>query len=252
MSETSISLQLYTLRDLLKTPAEIAATLKRVRHIGYQAVELAGLGPIEAAELAKILTGEGLTVSGGHVPFEAMKNEPQRVIDEHWLWDCAFLAVPGCWGKSQADFLGFIEEFNAIAPRYESAGFFVGYHNHSHELVRREGRTMLSLLVERLSPSIWFEIDTYWIAHGGGDPIQWIGNVTGRIPCVHLKDMSIDESGRQQMAEIGQGNLNFPGILAACHEAGTRWYVVEQDVCAGDPMESIAVSLAKLTEMGME
>jgi sugar phosphate isomerase/epimerase len=186
------------------------------------------------------------------VPFEAMKSEPGRVIDEHRPWNCPHIAVPGFWGKSEGEFLRFINEFNAIAPQFEAAGFRVGYHNHSHELVKRNGRTMLSLLLERLSPTIWFEIDTYWIVHGGGDPIQWINNVTGRIACVHLKDMAIDEAGRQQMAEIGQGNLNWPGILAACHEAGTRWYVVEQDVCAGDPMESVAVSFRKLGEMGIE
>jgi hypothetical protein len=38
MKTTQIAAQLYTCRDILKTPAEIATTLRRLREIGYQAV----------------------------------------------------------------------------------------------------------------------------------------------------------------------------------------------------------------------
>src|SRR5437763_1339094 len=83
-------------------------------------------------------------------------------------------------------------------------------------LAKLNGKTMLQLLLEKLDPSIWFEIDTYWIAHGGGDPVQWIDKVSGRIPCVHLKDMGITSKREQFMAEVGEGNLNWPAIIDAC------------------------------------
>jgi sugar phosphate isomerase/epimerase len=244
-----IAVQLYTLRDFLKTPADIARTLKRVKQIGYPCVELAGLGPIDPAELSRILTGEGLRPCGAHVAMEKISADPQRVLADLQTWNCPTAAVPGCWGKSLADFEEFAIQFNQAGDQFAAAGIPLGYHNHSHELVSHNGRNPLNLLLEKLSPKSWFEIDTYWITHGGCDPCQWISKVSGRIPCVHLKDMAIDKDGHQFMAEIGEGNLNWPAILKACRSAGTTWLVVEQDTCRRDPLESIATSYANLTAL---
>ena len=57
---------------------------------------------------------------------------------------------------------------------------------------------------------------------------------------------------KQVFAEVGEGNLNWPAILEACKEANIRWYIVEQDVCPGDPFESLAVSLRNLQAMGLK
>ena len=252
MAQSSLAIQLYTLRDHLKTPADITATLQRVRKIGYHAIELAGLGKIDPHELSAIIEGEGLTVCGSHVPIESLKANPQNVIEDHQLWRCPQIAVPGFWPKHPGDFHGFTLEFNDFVASLTAAGIRLGYHNHSHELVKHHRRTILATLIEQTDPRAWFEIDTYWIAHGGGDPIQWIGKVAGRIPCVHLKDMAIDEKRVQHMAEVGEGNLNFYGILDACRKAGVQWHVVEQDICQRDPFESIAISLNNLHEIGLE
>ena len=95
------------------------------------------------------------------------------------------------------------------------------------------------------------EIDTYWIQHGGGDPAWWIRRMAGRSPLVHLKDMVM--RGREQlMAEVGEGNLNWPAILRACKAAGVKWYIVEQDDTYGaDPFVCLATSLRNLRSMGL-
>jgi hypothetical protein len=56
----NLAAQMYTLRDFTKTPADIAATLGKVKKMGYGAVQLSALGPIDSKELAKILHNEGL------------------------------------------------------------------------------------------------------------------------------------------------------------------------------------------------
>jgi len=69
---------------------------------------------------------------------------------------------------------------------------------------------------------------------------------------VHLKDMAITPERQQLMAEVGEGNLNWPGILEACHEAGVKWYIVEQDICQRDPFESLKISFDNLEGMGVQ
>jgi sugar phosphate isomerase/epimerase len=86
--------------------------------------------------------------------------------------------------------------------------------------------------------------------------VAWIQKVKQRMPVVHLKDMVIAEPphprmGSQWMAEVGEGNLNWPAILSACAESGIEWYAVEQDICQRDPFESLAISYRNLVRMGL-
>jgi sugar phosphate isomerase/epimerase len=74
--------------------------------------------------------------------------------------------------------------------------------------------------------------------------------MAGRVDVLHLKDMTIRK--RQQiMAEVGEGNLNWPAILEAAKAGGTKWYIVEQDTCERDPFESLEISLKNLQGMGL-
>lgn len=250
---SSIAAQMYTLRDFTRTPAEIASTLKRVKKIGYDAVQLSALGKIDPKELAGILKGEGLTCCATHVSFERMRDETEAVIDEHRLWNCKYTAVGGFFptAPKASDWLEFARTFNSIAAKFRGSDIRVGYHNHSHELAWYDGKVALQTLLDNFSRDIWMEIDTYWIQHGGGDPAAWITKVAGRIPCVHLKDFAIDPERTPLMAEVGEGNLNWPAILHACRSAGVQWYIIEQDVCRRDPFDSLAISLKNLREMGV-
>jgi len=254
MAKSVLAAQLYTLREFLKTPGDIAKTLKKVKTIGYDAVQLSAVGPIEPEDLARILAGEGLEAAATHVGFEEMRDNPNDVIERHRLWGCRHIAIGGMPQeyRSAEGFHKFAREFSDVAEPFVEAGFTASYHNHSFELEKFDGTTGLDTLVAESDPArMCFEIDTYWIQHGGADPVAWIRKVAGRIPLVHFKDMGVAE-GKQVMAEVGEGNLNWPAILDACRQARVEWYLIEQDVCRRDPFESLAISLRNLNEMGLQ
>ena len=71
---------------------------------------------------------------------------------------------------------------------------------------------------------------------------------------VHLKDLSInpEQDFAQEMAEVGQGNLDWDGILNSCQKAGVTWALVEQDVCKEDPFQSLRISYEFLKRKGYE
>ena len=52
------------------------------------------------------------------------------------------------------------------------------------------------------------------------------------------------------MAEVGEGNLNWPAILQACKSSGVEHLLVEQDICYRDPFESLEISRRNLKAMG--
>lgn len=254
MSTMKIGAQMYTLRDHCTTPSEIAASCSRVKKMGYDGIQASAFGPIAPAELKKILDGEGLECAATHEDFERLRDEPQAVIDEHILWDCRYVGIGGAFNldfNDRQQWLDFIDTYNDVAANFKSADLAIGYHNHNHELVRFGDHSAMDLLVDGLDQDIWFEIDTYWIQCGGGDPAAWIDRVKGRIPCVHFKDMRCGSDRQPLMCEIGDGNLNWPRILEACRNAGTEWIQVERDSGELDPFDSLQISLDNLRAMGV-
>ena len=253
MPDSVIAAQLYTLRDHTKTPKDIAQTLKKVKALGYDAVQLSALGPIDPAELKRMLDNEGLAVCATHVSFERLRDDTAAVVDEHRLWNCKHVAIGGLPTefRTRDGYSRFAREASQVARRLSQAGLTFGYHNHSFELEKFDGRTGLAILFEESEPDVFTaELDTYWLQHGGADPAHWIGKLKDRVPLVHLKDMAV-QGTTPIMAEVGEGNMNWGAILAACRAAGVRWYIVEQDICQRDPFESLGISLQNLRGMGL-
>jgi sugar phosphate isomerase/epimerase len=165
----------------------------------------------------------------------------------------------GFGGADEPAWDRFIKDFNVAAKALGAKGLRAGYHNHSHEWAPFDSpdkinvkRTPITKLIEGLDASVWFELDTYWVAHAGGDPAAWINRVTGRIPAVHVKDMTITPDRKHKMCEVGAGNINWPAVLEACKAAGVKWYLIERDDGDLDPFESLKISLENLNAMGVE
>lgn len=254
MAKSVLAAQFYTLREFTRTPADIRETMKKVAAIGYEAVQLSALGPIDPMELKKILDGEGLAVCATHTPYYRIRDDMQKVIEEHLFWGCTHVAI-GCIPdeyKTEEGYYRFAKEASEVGRKLAEAGLVLSYHNHSFELQKFGNRTALDILYWESDPSYFnSEIDTYWIQHGGGDPAAWIRKLKGRAHLVHFKDMAV-EGNDPIMAEVGEGNLNWDAILEACRYAEVQWYIVEQDICKRDPFESLAISLRNLREMGLK
>ena len=252
MADTCLAAQLYTVRQHTQTSKDFAQAMKRIRAIGYQAVQLSAVGPIPPDEIRRILDGEGLVACATHVAYERLRNETDALIEEHRTLGCPYPAI-GALPKAYRTAEGyglFARECSAVAARLAEAGLTFAYHNHNFEFERFGRRTGFEILYTESDPAVCkAEPDTYWIQAGGADPAYWIRWLSARAPLIHLKDMAIRQ-GQQAFAEVGEGNLNWPAIFEACAVAGAVWYIVEQDTCPGDPFESLAISYRNLRAMG--
>jgi len=255
MSQPVLAAQLYTIREFTQTAPDFAASLAKIRQIGYTAVQISAIGPIPDLEVKTIADDHGLTICNTHVrPNSVLWDNLPAVIEQHHLWDCEHVALgsmpPAYRQAGEEGYRRFAAEANQIGETLRQAGLTFSYHNHSFELVRFGRRTGLDIIFEESSPdNLQAEIDVYWVQHGGADPAAWIDKVAGRMPVIHLKDMAIVDD-EQVMVEVGEGNLNWPAILKACRAAGVEWYAVEQDICQRDPFESLAISYNNLRQMG--
>lgn len=257
MAKPVIAAQMFTVRDFCASIPDIAKSLAKVKDIGYTAVQPSGKGFAEAdpKELAKVYEDSGLIVGATHISWDRFSNDLDAVIEEHKMWKCEYPAIGGVPAsyREPGGAQRLADEIAPVAEKLAAAGMRFSYHNHNQEFARFDEKVWLEELFDRTTADqLCFEIDTYWVQAGGACPAAWIRKCAGRCPVVHFKDMRIEPPREQKFAPIGEGNLDWPGILAACEEAGARYAFVEQDQCYGkDPFEALAISYRNLKAMGL-
>ncbi len=247
-----IGMQLYTLRDLLKSPADIAKTFAELHKIGYRAVQVSGVKGIAPEELKKLADDNELKIVATHISYDRLTSELEKVIEEHKLWNCEQIAVPSIPEKYRSSgasgYISFAKEMSELGERLLSEGITLSYHNHAFEFQKFDGKTGFELIYENSDPKFFqAELDTYWVQYGGGDVRFWCEKLSDRLPLLHVKDYGIVDNTPTYM-EVGRGNLNWPGIFEICEKAGVNWYLVEQDVCPGNPLDSAKISYENLRE----
>jgi len=252
MALPKIGAQMYTVCEFLKTPEQIASSLKRVKELGFDIVQLSGLGPIDPAELAAIVHDLALEVCITHSPIDRILNDTDALIAEHRALGCNGIGI-GCMPNQYRGSLegarALLKDTAEARKKIAAAGMTLAYHNHNFEFQKFNGTNVFDLLIEEGDDTFGFILDTFWVQAGGGDPAQWLERLAGRVPVIHLKDFSY---GRK-MAVVGEGNINFDRVFQAAEASGTRYMLVEQDDCNGeDPIECLRRSYRYLVSCGFE
>lgn len=239
----SHSLQLYTLRDHLD--ADLDGTLKRVAGFGYTQVEPYRILP-ETQALGEALREYGLNAPTTHAPL--LGENQAEIFAAAVQLGIGTVILPATPAEQWAGAAG----IDAIAASLNSAshaaaahGLRVGYHNHWWEFAPIAGRTAMEYFADQLNDNIVLEIDTYWAAVAGVDPVQIITALGERVQYLHLKDGPITRDPADQVA-LGQGEMPVPQILAAATHLELG--VVELDDHRGDMFTAVEQSLAYLRE----
>ncbi|MHB9133246.1 MAG: sugar phosphate isomerase/epimerase family protein [Armatimonadota bacterium] len=250
MSQIPVALQLYTVRDV--AGQDFIGTLKRVAKIGYAGVEFAGnYGGLSAKDLKFLLDDLNLRAAASHIGMNAFDEDIDAVIEYQLEIGSRFVVIPGMPLPETAE--GWREvaaRMNAIGETCKQRGLQLCFHNHAGEFARFDGAYGLDLLYQFSDPAfLQAELDLYWVKKGGEDPVAYINQYAGRVPLLHVKDMTADPE--PTFAEVGTGILDWDGIFAAAPAAGTQWYIVEQDVCQRPSMESVEISFRNLQAWGI-
>ena len=250
MSTVPIALQLYTVRHDIDR--DLVGTLRKVAEIGYAGVEFAGYGDWNASELKRLLAELNLRPAGGHVPIDQLETDLENAL--HFSLELGNPYVVCPWipqekRKEKADWLAIAQLFNSVGEKCKQKGLTFCYHNHSFEFEKFDDTYALDLLFSATRPELVnAELDTYWIKHGGADPVEYLRCYAGRCPLLHLKDMAGDE--QRSFAEVGRGILDWNAIFEAAEAGGVEWYIVEQDTCPGPPIESARISFENMRKWG--
>jgi len=275
----TLGVQLYTVREQLKgDPRDVLAAIAK---IGYKTVEL---GRAEAPTLVPIAREVGLRAASAHLEAalvtgqwgpgvaaaKFMKQPPpdQSVTLERALGDLRGLGIeyaivaylqPTERGRDAAAYERFADQLNRAGEQGRKAGVTIGYHNHGFEFAPLpDGRRPIDILFDRLDPVLaTLELDVFWAAITGADPVPLIKAHAKQIKLLHLKGLrrgaatQTDEAKvpHPDFVDVGSGSQDFPAILAAADRAGINQLFVEQDHTPGDPLASLQKSYIYLESL---
>ena len=238
MRHDQIALQLYTVRGLMAE--DLPGTLQAVSAAGYRAVELAGLPEVATGTLAGLMNETGLRAVASHEGIERLRDDVTAVTDRLGELECPRVIVP--WmpeedRQTADDVRRFASDLGGFATALATHGIRLGYHNHAFEFAPLDDTTAWDILLAELPADVEIELDVYWTAFGGRDPVAEIQATGDRVRLLHMKDRAAGPEPRD--APAGAGTLPFDRIVEAGRAAGVEWYVVEQDV-PRDPLVDIA------------
>lgn len=237
-SARPVGLQLYTLRESIA--ADLDATWDFVGSLGLNAVEPYRLVGQED-ELAARLAAHALAAPSVHAPI--LSDDQRAILEAAQRLGIGTVIQPAVdkvfWADEQG-VAALAGQLNAAAAVAEEYGVAVGYHNHAFEFEHLD--RPLHRLTGQLDERVRLEVDTYWTAVGGSDPVAVLRELGERVGFIHIKDGPISAE-MKQLVPLGQGRLPVPEILAAAPHALA---LVELDDHDGDMLAAVSASIEYL------
>ena len=236
-----VCFQMYSVRDLIGDAGKYAQNhekvLKQLADMGYTAVEAANYGDgklygVTPEQFKADIEAAGLKVLSSHVTRNLNDDELKsknftealkwwdECIDAHKRAGMRYMVIPWCnVPKTLADLQTICDFYNQVGKKVAAAGMKLGYHNHSHEFQKVEGKVMEDYMIEHTDPNyLFFQMDVYWTVRGQQSPVDYFNKYPGRFVLLHIKDNS----------EIGQsGMVGFDAIFNNFDKAGAEGWVLE-------------------------
>ena len=265
-----VGLQLYTVRDDMAK--DFKGTLQKVKELGYDGVEFAGLYDNTPEQVKAMCAEIGLNPISAHVPLQEMLEDVDKVIADYKAIGCLYIVVPYVTEERRPGgelFKQMVEEIRGIGEKCKAAGLVLLYHNHDFEFAKTEtGEFGLDYLYANVPADLLqTELDQCWVKYAGQDPVAYLQKYEGRSPVVHLKDyyasgeqkedpyalIGLNEGEKKEntafeFRPLGYGIQDIPAIIEASKKAGSKWLIVEQDQpsMGKTPMECAAMSMEYL------
>ena len=232
-------LQLYSLRD--QFAKDVPGTLDKVRDFGFKEVELAGTYGLTPEKFKAELDARKLKPVAGHYPFKRFKTEADAIAREAKVFGLEYV---GCaWIDHQQPFdekacRDAIAVFNQAGEALAKQGLKFFYHIHGYEFAPHGKGTLFDLMVTDTNPKfVNFEMDVFWVVHGGQDPVKLLEAYPTRWHLTHLKGMKdstptgllTGHSDVSNCVPLGAGKIDYGPILRAAAKAGVKYHLIEDE-----------------------
>lgn len=230
------AIQLYSIRDHIKTGDDMLNVLGEIKKIGFDGVEFAGYFGLSAEVLKKRLDELGLKAVGTHMGLNNYLPEKiEETIKFHKILGCKDIGLGGAPtrpGSILKHTCSVLSKANEIA---EKEGMRVYFHNHAEEF---EPLMRGTVPMDEIKKACYLELDTYWSACAGIDNTTYIAENADKIIHIHLKD-GTDHKPKA----LGEGDADLTSVIKAAKKIGLEWIILENDNPTPTGLEDAARSM---------
>jgi len=253
--ERPIGVQLYSVRDQVQT--DLNDTLAEIRKIGYKQVETFPPQYVApAADLRRAILDHGLTVPSGHFGYVRIASQ-WDYAQELWVKDVVCAGLPNAMRGSLEGIQKAADQFNQWGAHARQLGLRFAFHNHNFEFQQFSATTGLETLLQRTDPSLVFwQMDCYWVAQAGHDPVELMKRHAGRISSLYLEDLKpgfpptfVQGPDSAHFTEVGSGTVHWKSIFDLATQQKIAYMFVERDSGDLPVMESLRISYHNIAKL---
>ncbi|MEK5036966.1 sugar phosphate isomerase/epimerase family protein [Sporosarcina sp. FSL K6-3457] len=237
----NVGLQFWSIKEAVEK--DLLGMIESVAEMGYKGAQFAGFGSHTAEDVKKKMDEVGIKAAGAHVQLTQLETQFDETLRYHEKIENEFIIVPYLpeeLRKTGDDYKRLAELLNDIGQKALARGFSLGYHNHDFEFDIFNGKTGFDILYENTDADhLKIELDCFWAAVTGNNPLDIIEKYGDRVVSLHIKDMKMD--GDQKIStELGTGTLPLAEYVEKGKEHNVKWFIVEQEHFTKDPVASAA------------
>jgi sugar phosphate isomerase/epimerase len=261
-----LGIQLWTVKD--EAAKDLEGTLRKVYAAGFREIEFAGFYGKTAAEIGALLKGIGFSLVSLHAGANDIAQKGDSIIaDAKTLWlRYIVCSSPGVtpekdklpWEEKMKavdlqDWKWNADLFNKFGKQVSAAGMKFGYHNHTAEFKKFEGKTAFEHLFGSTDPEhVHIELDVGWVHVAQQDPIAILNQYKARVIALHVKDFGpVSADGKEPgSVALGEGVIDYKKVIATAKANGTKAFFYEQESPFTRPiLDSVKMSGAYLQKL---
>lgn len=234
-----MGLQLYSVRKQMEQ--DLPSAFSQINQWGIKIVEGGGaLYGHSVEEYRNQLLKNDLQIVSVDASFEELRDNPIAVVYKARYFGSRFATfywIPhdGAKGFDLEDAKGAVAVMNKAGKLLKDNGITLQYHPHGYEFLPYGNGTLLDYMLENVKHAA-FQMDVFWMKHGGMDPTKLLQKYPGRFLSLHLKDR---QTGTQNSIKgaadvetnvvLGEGDVGIASAVAEAKKQGIRYFFIEDE-----------------------
>ncbi|WMJ86095.1 sugar phosphate isomerase/epimerase family protein [Anaerocolumna sp. MB42-C2] len=236
-----VSLQLYSIKE--ETNKDFKKAVEQVSQIGFKGVEFAGYGGLSAEELKTLLEENNLYSVGTHTGLKIFEESFEEELKLNKTIGSKYIICPYAEVDTKEKVDHLVKLLNTAAEKAAKENIKVGYHNHAHEFVKIDGKFPLDMIAENTSDNVILELDVFWVAYAGIDPVEYIKKWGKKVELIHMKQIDTLKAN----VDMGDGIIDMNEIKEA--SAYAKFFVLEHEEYDKPVWDSIHNDIDYLTKI---
>jgi sugar phosphate isomerase/epimerase len=240
-----LGIQLWTVKD--EAAKDLEGTLRKVYDAGFREIEFAGFYGKTAAEIGKLLKDIGFSLVSMHAGAADIAAKGDSILADAKTLGLRYIVCSSPAVSPEKDKLPWEERmkavdlndwkwnadlFNKFGKQVSDAGMTFGYHNHSAEFKKFDGKTAFEHLYDMTDAKhVKIELDVGWVVVAQQDPIAILNKYKDRVIALHVKDVARRESPDKDPASValGEGVIDWKKVIGTAKANGTKAFFYEQE-----------------------